>query len=220
MDYKVLWLDTLEKYSTIKEMYIRCEETDPELSTNLQPLNEFRAALDHIMKINTIIYNSEAQEAELENKVKDQFIKLNAHLDRAFFDICDMLSINYRNKIIDILQNYHYSVISTVFPQYYGEWKKKIEEISDRIAQYRFSKGIVRENTKQTFDSYKMDVEYLKNVYTEIRDNMDSLEEIHKTRMQEAITSDQNDRKSNRIGIIGIVVGVLGVIVGIVGFLL
>lgn len=92
------WKNILQKYTIIKKLYIECEETDPELKTNLQPLNEFRAALDHIMKaMDTYLYSEDADEW------KTQIDKLNSHLNRAFYDICDMLSINYRNKIIDIM---------------------------------------------------------------------------------------------------------------------
>ena len=131
-------------------MYIKCEETDPELDTNLQPLNEFRAALDHIMKAGMIMCQADNNE-ECERRVKDQFVKLNSHLDRAFYDICDMLSINYRNKIIDILENYDYNTISVVFPEYYGKWKSQMENISDRIAEYRFNKGTSKEDTNKTY---------------------------------------------------------------------
>lgn len=48
---KINWEDIVSLYNTIKSLYALCEETDPELNTNLQPLNEFRAALDHLMRI-------------------------------------------------------------------------------------------------------------------------------------------------------------------------
>ena len=101
MDIKDNWIQVLEKYSVIKEVYIECEETDPELKTNLQPLNEFRAALDHMMKILMAYYQDED-----EDEYQRQVDKLISHLNRAFYDICDMVSINYRNKIVDTLELY------------------------------------------------------------------------------------------------------------------
>ena len=61
MNNKIDWKNIIEYYNTIKSLYIECEESDPELKTNLQPLNEFRAAFDHLMRIiaiNFIIHNS------------------------------------------------------------------------------------------------------------------------------------------------------------------
>jgi hypothetical protein len=87
------WEQLVGRYNLIKELYIEGEETDPELKTNLQPLNEFRAALDHIIRIIAI--------EKLDLDVYDaalQFDKLKSHLRRAFFDVCDVLAINYRNK--------------------------------------------------------------------------------------------------------------------------
>lgn len=215
MDYRELWAETLEKYSTIKEMYIKCEETDPELDTNLQPLNEFRAALDHIMKASMIMCQEDDNE-ECERRVKDQFVKLNSHLNRAFYDICDMLSINYRNKIIDILENYDYDTISVALPEYYVNWKIKIEKISDRIAAYRFNKGTSKEDTDRSYAMYKEDIMELKEIYVSIRDRIPSLNEIKVSKMQEAATIERKDKKGTIIGVVGIIVGLLGVVIGII----
>lgn len=178
MDYKQLWGKTLEKYSIIKELYIECEETDPELNTNLQPLNEFRAALDHIMKAATVICDESYNEQEKENFAWEQFDKLNSHLDRTFYDICDFLSINYRNKITDILEMGDSDVISKVYPDYYSKWKNQIEDISNRIIKYRFYKGMKQNNVQQSFEDYKKDVEVLRDIYIQIRKGITSLEEI------------------------------------------
>jgi len=48
---KESWRDLLEKYALVKKIYLECEETDPQLKTNLQPFNEFRAVLDHICSL-------------------------------------------------------------------------------------------------------------------------------------------------------------------------
>ena len=89
------WEEIFSLYNTIKWLYALCEETDSELNTNLQPLNEFRAALDHLMRIVAIEKLDEYKEKDADDEAK----KLRSHLRRALFDICDMLSINYRNKI-------------------------------------------------------------------------------------------------------------------------
>lgn len=167
--------NVMDKYFTLKEIFIECEETDAELKTNLQPINEFRAILDHIMKL---LYADKKGETD---QVKDQIGKLNAHIDRCFFDVCDMLGINYRNKINDVLGMYDVDVIRTVLPNYYSETKAKIEKINKRIAKYRGKKGtpgVSQSDIRKTFADYKKDVYFLRETYDEIISSQSSLEEV------------------------------------------
>ena len=207
----------LNKYFTIKELFIECEETDPSLKTNLQPMNEFRAILDHIMKI---IYADQNKDTD---KVCEQFVKLNAHLDRCFFDVCDMLSINYRNKIVDIMSLYDPDTIRDVLPDYYKTVRSKIEEITGRITQYRDQKGmpdISQEEISMVFESYKADVEFLRDTYKEVNSKQCSLEEITKKKqeaLEESTNKQQEIEKRNRRKdfIVGGLIG--GTIVTVVG---
>ena len=200
MDYKENIEIILAKYSDIKELYIECEETDPELKTNLQPLNEFRAALDHIMKLWYAQHNNNNEE------VLEQFRKLNSHLDRCFYDICDMLSINYRNKIVDILEMYEVEAIRTALPTYYSEMKPAIDAISSRIVSYRNKKGATSSTSAATLDNfleYKQDVMTLKTMYQQILIAQKQLEEIQS---KEQKRSASENRKNLLIGgIIGFV---------------
>ncbi len=198
MDIKDVWEKILEKYSIIKEVYIECEETDPQLKSNLQPLNEFRAALDHIMKMMLVYFNED------EKEVLVQYDKLNSHLTRSFYDICDMLSINYRNKIIDILDGYDVQVINTVIPEYYSQFKPTIEEISLRIVRYRTQKGTANSDNYERFNEYKDDVLKLKNIFLKISQSQSNLIEV-----KEKIES--KEKKSNRKNLwLGALLGAIG----------
>lgn len=115
-DEKINWKKIFNLYNTIKWLYALCEETDPDLMTNLQPLNEFRTTLDHLMRLVAIEKLSECKDKNATDEAK----KLCSHLRRAFFDICDMISINYRNKIIDLLQDYSPEEINHALPTYYS----------------------------------------------------------------------------------------------------
>lgn len=212
MDYRENIEITLAKYSDIKELYIECEETDPELLTNLQPLNEFRAALDHIMKM------WYAQQKGNHDEVLDQFRKLNSHLDRSFYDICDMLSINYRNQIVSILEVYDVDVIRTALPTYYSEMKPQIDAISSRIASYRNKKGTTpstAEETLDNFNEYKQDVLTLKATYLKVSAARKEMEDI---REKEANRIAKENRKNL---LLGGVIGVAGsALVSLIFFLL
>lgn len=178
------WIKLINKYSSLKEVFIECEETDPELKTNIQPLNEFRAALDHVMRTMDSYYSDSS-----EHDWHEEFRKLNSHLDRAFFDVCDMLSINYRNKIINSVEIYTTETIRTVLPKYYPEWKTKIEDISNRVIKYRNRKiGYLQD---ETFQNYKDDIFALRDIYNEINSKRTILEKIENDNREKITTANR-----------------------------
>lgn len=194
------WKEIIELYNSIKYMYALCEETDPELKTNLQPLNEFRAALDHLMRIEGIVHLDEYKEENIQEEAR----KLKSHLRRAFFDIGDMLSINYRNMIIDILVNYDSSEIEMAIPKYYPEIRPRLEELSSKIAQLR------TDRKSNSVDDYIKIIEELKNKLNYINSALPALQEIK--------NKNKRTRRKNIITqwIIPIAAIVIGAVVGIV----
>lgn len=141
---------------------------------------------------------------EDEKEVPAQYDKLNSHLTRCFYDICDMLSINYRNKIIDILSNYEVDVINTVIPEYYSHFKPTIEEISLRIVKYRNQKGTANSDNYDRFNEYKDDVLELRNIFLKISQAQSSLIEV-----KEKIES--KEKKANRKNLwLGALFGAIG----------
>jgi hypothetical protein len=202
------WRTLVHRYDLIKELHIICEENDPELLTNLQPLNEFRAALDHLIRILAIVKLGITEYSAI-----SQFDKLQSHLRRALFDICDMLAMHYQNKIIDIIKEFDTNTISMAIPEYYTEIRPEIESIRNRIAGYRKNKGNegVEEND---VNSYHKDVLYLLNTYNIILQREPSLVELWREVTNKADSVQKKYRVSKAIGIVGIVVGVVGVIVG------
>ena len=172
---KIEWEGIVSLYNTIKSLYALCEETDPELNTNLQPLNEFRAALDHLMRIIGI----EKTDGYKEKSAVDEAKKLRSHLRRALFDICDMVSINYRTKIIDVLEDYEVEEISSAIPTYYSEIRPRIEEISEGIAELRTEKRFNSLTEEETaVDEYPKIIEELKGYYRTVNKSIPSLLEI------------------------------------------
>lgn len=198
------WIKLINKYSSLKEVFVECEETDPELKTNIQPLNEFRAALDHVMRMMDLYYSNSS-----EYDWHEEFRKLNSHLDRAFFDVCDMLSINYRNKIIDSVEIYTTETIRTVLPKYYSEWKTKIEEISNRVIKYRNRKtGYSRD---ETFQNYKDDIFALRDIYNEINSKRTILEKIENDNREKITT----DNRLKYIAYGSFIVAIIGIILSL-----
>lgn len=172
---KINWEEIYSLYNTIKWLYALCEETDPQLNTNLQPLNEFRAALDHLMRIVAI----ERLDDYKDKNAADEAKKLRSHLRRALFDICDMVSINYRNKIVDILESYTVDEIQNALPMYYSEIRPRIEMISEEIASLRTEKRFNScEEEENAVDKYPGIVRELQGYYKAVVQAQPSLIEI------------------------------------------
>lgn len=200
---KIDWENIVSLYNTIKSLYALCEETDPELNTNLQPLNEFRAALDHLMRIIGI----EKTDDYNEKNAVDEAKKLRSHLRRALFDICDMISINYRTKIIDVLEDYEVEEINSAIPTYYSKIRPRIEEISEGIAILRTEKRFKNSAEEETaVDEYPKIIEELKDYYKTINKSIPSLLEI----------KEKNKRKKRDAFIFQKIIPIVAVVVAIV----
>ena len=205
------WEEIFSLYNTIKWLYALCEETDSELNTNLQPLNEFRAALDHLMRIVAIEKLDEYKEKDADDEAK----KLRSHLRRALFDICDMLSINYRNKIIDVLEQYSDEEIQSALPNYYSEIRPRIEIISEEIASLRTEKRFNGDKKEETaVDDYPQIIEELQGYYKTINKSVPSLLEIREKKRRQ-------EKQSFVVKwVIPIATFVTGLVIGIIGLIL
>ena len=203
----VNWEKVISLYNAVKDLYALCEEVDPELNTNLQPLNEFRAALDHLMRICAINHLDEYKE---QNAV-DEFKSLYGHLKRAFFDICDLLTLHYRNKIIDLLEAYDKEDIQCAIPTYYSEIRPFVEKTAKEISIVRtgsrFGKG------DNFIDAYYSIIEKLSGYYSIVIKTEPSLIELKERRIKK--------EKKNQIIQIVIPVAsiVIGATIGIIGII-
>lgn len=207
---KFNWEKLVNSYLRVKEYYILCEETDPELKTNLQPLNEFRAALDHLMRI-VAIEHTGLKANDVDSEL--EYNKLLGHLKRAYYDICDMLSINYRNKIIDTLEIYESEIIGKAIPDYYSKIRPQIEIYSEHIAELREEKGFGNEGAEKRMNEYQEIITNLREYYNTIQVALPSLEELRKKRISE---KRQNIVSKFVIPIAGVVVGAIIAIIGII----
>ena len=115
-----------------------------------------------------------------------------------------MLSVNYRNKILDILSLYSIETIKTVFPDYYSETKHTIEKISQNIVKYRNQKGNNGVDDYNRFDEYKSDVFKLKEIFLNINSKQNVLEDVENEHRK-------TERRSNlKNYIIGGIIGFIG----------
>lgn len=197
---KINWDRIYSFYNTLKRLYAECEETDPELKTNLQPLNEFRAALDHLMRIVAIEHLDEYKDRNMEKEAESLF----SHLCRAFYDVADMLAMNYRNKIVDALKKYNSDIIAKALPDYYSVIKPRIEELSLEIAELRTSKGFGKSKEEERVETYLRIVQTLRDDWKIVNKAQKTLSDLH------------NKNKVRKI-MLNIVLPVAAFVIGIVG---
>ena len=212
---KINWEEIFNLYNTIKWLYALCEETDPELKTNLQPLNEFRASLDHVMRIVAI----ENLEEYREKDAIDESKKLKSHLRRAFFDVCDHVTINYRNKIINVLQDYSVDEIKEALPNYYSEIRPRLEQFSEEIALLRTERRFnSSQEEEDAITKYPDVVRELQGYYKTVMGAVPSLIEIRQKNDKQNEKKRKNDLFVQWIIPIGAVV--IGAILAIVGWVI
>ena len=169
------WEEIFSLYNTIKYYYALSEETDSDLQTNLQPLNEFRAGLDHLMRIIAIERLSEYKEYDVEDEKK----KLYGHLSRAFFDISDLLSIHYRRRINKALKKYSVNEIQTAIPEYYSKIQPRIAEMEKIFAEYRTEKRFPKSSEGEaSVDTYSRLIVELSDYYQTVIKAIPALNEV------------------------------------------
>ncbi len=196
----VNWKELIELFNTTKWLYALCEEIDPDFCTNLQPLNEFRAALDHLMRIMAIQNLTEYAD----KSAVDESKKLRSHLRRALFDISDMLSMHYRNKIVDMLKKYSVDEIQQVMPTYYSTIKPRFEQIYVEIAALRTERRFNTFKSEDAIDEYPKVIEELMGYHDAIVVALPSLNEIkRKNRLKNLLLT-------WIIPISGVAIGILG----------
>lgn len=89
-----------------------------------------------------------------------------------------MLSANYRNMIIDALENYDTENISIAIPTYYPEIKPRIEAISKRIVTYRNQKGLPSSDNYNRYNEYRTDALCLRADYKIVLDKLNTVSDL------------------------------------------
>ena len=174
-----IFQDLTNRYAQVKKIYIEAEESDPDMQTNLQPLNEFKATLDHLFRMIGRILSAEEMPAEGKlDQVRNESRSIRGHLCRAFFDIADACSIDIREQISKGLEPYSTEAIQLALPDYYPLWRPQIEKLSHQIAGYRLTKGNIDSKRElELFNEYQLAIEQLIIIRSKISERACSLKE-------------------------------------------
>ena len=217
MNERDLWHQLLEVYFAVKQIYAICEEADEELMTNLQPLNEFRAAFDHVMRVKAI-EDEEVLSKVFKGELSDDFGKQNlqsaiSHLYRAFFDTCDSISISYRERIRESLEGFSKEAIATALPDYYPKMRPRIDEINREIASMRINKGQNPSTKMQDINHYTETIEELAGYLGKVNAAQSSLLELQASE-KEAEEKRRKESLRNNV-VIPIACAIGGVVFGV-----
>ena len=158
---KYYWEIISTIHNITKELYIISEEYSDELSSFIQPIKELKDAYEHIVRANSNMYSNEADE----NYIITNMEKAIGHEYRAFFDTSDFLCIILRGKINDILKNYTYQQIISVWSDY-KDVRNKILQITEKIISVRLKKDIgTSQKMYELVKEYESIVKELINYY-------------------------------------------------------
>lgn len=145
-----------EIYQEAKTVYLLAEQFDKDNDAYMGPINEFRNALDHILRAVLSHENIEEENSEEEilKSVHHEIGESIEHLNRAGYDIYEILCANLTDKIIENIKGYDAELITKVFPSYYTQIKPDLIDTQKEVGLIRANKKINHENKKKNFMDY------------------------------------------------------------------
>ncbi|MCK5804014.1 MAG: hypothetical protein KAI66_14350 [Lentisphaeria bacterium] len=161
------WRDFVNLYFRTKSLFIQAEELSFEKDTVLQPIMEWRHALDHLMRAKTAELGNDSSQYAPDYTDK-QFSKALGHCYRAYFDTADWFSMVMRDRILHALQDYSPTAITAALPTYYSEMRLRINTINDEISGLREGKDIQDEGLIDGIDHYDKLLQELKEMCIQI----------------------------------------------------
>ena len=206
-DYEKIEQATL-LYILLKKIVITNEELDGNNKTNLQILQEYRNALDHLMRVLQSKFRITNHDEEYIYANLDKFY---GHLYRAGYDALDWMSIVTREKITDSVKNFSNDALKEVFPKYYSEIRPKILKLSREIGIRRINKD-VDDYTHQDPKAF----ENFKNYSDVLMEIEDIFENIYFTKVPILIEYEKKQKKQKRKEwIIRLLIAIISAISGV-----
>lgn len=177
-------------YMLVKEMIIYFEEMDDEQFTDIQSINELRSALDHLMRSTAAHLGMKEFKGEdtAEDYALKNIDKAYGHIFRAGYDIIDWMALSLKGLIVNELEHYSTSSITTVIPRYYAEIRPAVEALNIEIAEFRINKDVGPENS-DNLREYFGTVKQLRGYYKDIlvaKSSLDDFDRKHKSEKSRA----------------------------------
>lgn len=195
------WRKIVIVHNYAKAILIYCEEADLNQKTFLQPWNELRNSLEHLVRYKAcelgLLTPAESPE-------KYQLANLDralGHEYRAFFDTCDWLSMVLRKRIREQLGPFidYPEVIKEVIPHYYSELKPAIDELTQKAADIRTKKDI-KGDVLAEVEHYNQVVLRLKSLVDGLSAKVPTLLELKSAKLRQQELDDHRDEKKDQRG--------------------
>ncbi len=173
------WDKIVLLHKNLKSLILVSEEFDPKYNDFLQPSLEQKHALDHLIR--AIAAETNQSEHTGDNRyIEEQYDHLIGHLYRAYFDAADWLSITIRDKITTTLKPYSVNCIKAAIPEYYSEYKPKLNQAVTEISALRGAKDVGKEKIIDEVNQYRELLLELLNIYNDIEVKLPVLDEHKK----------------------------------------
>jgi hypothetical protein len=182
-EYKEELKGLVDLYILVKKWIIDAEELDARLESNVAAIKEMRDALDHVIRfISRYMEGSSDNDREY---LVLQIQKAYGHIYRAGYDSLDGVIVSVLARIEEeYLADIPVSSIRDVLPEYWREYRPRLEEIREKASEYRAQKDIGHVNG-ELFGAYQNDALDALKIGKKIRDAQVGLQD-HKLRSEKA----------------------------------
>mgnify|MGYP000892550380 CR=1 FL=1 len=211
-----LWRKIVIIHNHAKAHLIYCEEADLNQKTFLQPWNELRNALEHIIRAKACAVGLNHLVGDPADYQRANLDKALGHEYRAYFDVCDWLTVVLRQRIRETLAPYteHPEIIREVIPNYYADIRPALEKLTQQIADVRTRKDI-KGDVLEEVEQYNKIVLELKTFADDLSSKVPSLIELKAAKVAAHEKNVKLEQYKGRLGLRNaIIVGLLTVAVG------
>lgn len=182
-EYETELRELIDLYLSVKKWIIDAEELDARLESNIAAIKEMRDALDHVIRF-IARYMDGSPDGDRDYLVL-QIQKAHGHIYRAGYDSLDGVIVSVLARIEEeYLADIPVSSIRDVMPEYWREYRPRLEEIREKASGYRAQKDIGEINGER-FGAYQNDALDALKIGKKIRDAQAGLQD-HKLRTEEA----------------------------------
>lgn len=156
LENHILELENLcEWYIKVKEVLLIAESKNKDKQIYIQPYNELRYCLDHLMRAFVWEFVKEQAENdknsdEIDSSVKHAINSSIGHLQRAYSDICEWYCLNVKQWCEDIIEPFSIDQITRAIPDYYSKIKPRLIKLEDELVVYKENKSSEKNNLKNS----------------------------------------------------------------------
>lgn len=150
---------------------------------------------------------------EIDKTSEEYFRSAIGNAYNAYFDVCDAISICYREEITNRLKSHTSEAINTAIPNYYSSFRGKIDECNQAIHGVNEKLGEENLESKASdAETCRASLEQLRNIFEIIDGSKSALAELKEEENKSIVTTKERDKKNFRndilVALVGTVFGV------------